>query len=111
MPARGDIAEPAMPMIWMCLCELICLLGRNSALEKFQCARSLRCKSRVDSQWNSEHGPGGMADRRSKNHRQAERAKNSFADFFHGGTSCGRWFTVGKFSEHDALHGAKFSGL
>src|ERR1700686_3940600 len=58
--------------------------SHHRRFQEFECAFLICVQARLYAQRYRKHGPNGMADRRTKNDRDAEWPQNSRADFPYG---------------------------
>src|SRR5579859_4938540 len=104
------MAEPAIPMMWMCLVMAVGLWG-NRGLQEFKSSTSFGRKPRANAERNREHGTRRVADRGAVNNWNAERFQDSLTDFFCGRASRNGRVAIRKFAQDDADDSAEFSCL
>src|SRR3974390_1322412 len=106
MPASGDIAEPPIPIMWMCFIALCAssILIDHRWFQNFQSAFAGGVQSRLYTQGDREHCPLGVANGCSENTGNAQWSQNPFADLNDRGTALYGRFASWEIAQHNSTN-------
>src|SRR5579883_3467061 len=129
MPASGDIAEPPMPIMWMCLDlaratflfssvnhqyrlkPLRRVLIRNGWFQDFERAFSFGVQFGSNTKGYRQHGSLRVTHGSAVNDGHTQWRQNLRANFRDDRTSAGGWVAVREVAQKDSRHSLKNSGL